>query len=46
MKKLTAKRGQRRGEEGRDVIETLNVMLPIDYRLVQVEMAGHCAGAD
>ena len=40
MKKLTANRGQRRSEDGRDVIETLNVMLPIDYDLAQADMAG------
>jgi len=30
MKKLSANRGQRRDEEGRDVIETLNVFLSIE----------------
>jgi hypothetical protein len=30
MKKLSANSGQMRGGEGRDVIETLNVFLPID----------------
>jgi hypothetical protein len=45
MKKLTAYRGQRRGEGGRDVIETLNLMLPIDCGLAQAEMAGQlCRG--
>ncbi|MGY3078894.1 hypothetical protein ACVWZZ_005302 [Bradyrhizobium sp. LM6.10] len=35
MKKLTANSGQRRDGAGRDVIETLNVLLPTDYGLVQ-----------
>jgi len=33
MKKLSANRGQMRDVEGRDVIETLNLMLPIESDL-------------
>src|SRR4051794_37143712 len=46
MKKLTAKRGQRRDEEGRDVIKMLKVMLPSEWSLLRRRLAASCAGTD
>jgi hypothetical protein len=46
MKKLTAKRGQRRDGEGRDVIKMLKVMLPSEWSLLRRKLAANCAGTD